>query len=77
MASQNIKTRKETYLINGMSFLDFYRCYTLEEHKLDRSKDTIIPTVMSTESEDSSLTKKYHHQIAEKALGIVFYLGYY
>ncbi len=42
-----------------------------QEHKLDGSKDKII---MSTESEDSSLTKKYHHQIAEKALGIVFYL---
>ena len=44
-----------------------------QENKLDESKDTIIPTVMSTESEDSSLTKKYHHQIAEKALGIVFF----
>ena len=40
-----------------------------QEHKLDGSKDTII---MSTESEDLSLTKKYHHQIAEKALGFVF-----
>ena len=42
-----------------------------QEHKLDGPKDTII---MSTESEDLSLTKKYHHQIAEKALGFVFFI---